>query len=101
QGLQFMMADMVTEVQAARLLTYDAAEKKDSGENITMAASMAKRYATDTAMKVTTDAVQLLGGYGYMKEYGLERYMREAKVTQIIEGTSQIQKIIIARELLK
>ena len=101
QGLQFMMADMVTEVQAARLLTYDAAEKKDHGENITMGASMAKRYATDTAMKVTTDAVQLLGGYGYMKEYGLERYMREAKVTQIIEGTSQIQKLIIARELLK
>ena len=101
QALQFMMVDMATEIQAARLLTYNAAVLKDRGHTITVAASMAKRYASDMAMKVTTDAVQILGGYGYMKDYNVERYMREAKLTQIVEGTSQIQRLIIAREMLK
>jgi alkylation response protein AidB-like acyl-CoA dehydrogenase len=74
---------------------------KDQGQPVTLASSMAKRYATDMAMKVTVDAVQILGGYGVMQDYKVERYMREAKIGQIVEGTNQIQRIIIARELLK
>ena len=101
QAVQFMLADMATEIQAARLLVYHAAWLKDQGLPVTLAASMAKRFATDTAMKVTVDAVQILGGYGLMEEYKVERYMREAKIGQIVEGTNQIQRIIIARELLK
>ena len=101
QALQFMMVDMATEIQAARLLTYNAAKLKDNGSPMGVHASMAKRFAADTAMKVTTDAVQIFGGYGYMKDYPVERYMREAKLTQIIEGTSQIQRIVIAKEILK
>jgi len=101
QIIQFMMVDMATEIEASRLLTYRAAGMKDQGKNIAAAASMAKRYATDMAMKVTTDAVQIHGGYGYMKEYNVERYMREAKLLQIIEGTSQIQGLVVARDLLK
>ena len=101
QAVQFMLADMATEIQAARLLVYQAAWLKDQGLPVTLAASMAKRFATDTAMKVTVDAVQILGGYGVMEEYKVERYMREAKIGQIVEGTNQIQRIIIARELLK
>jgi butyryl-CoA dehydrogenase len=101
QAIQFMLADMATEIQAARLLVYHAAWLKDQGLPVTLAASMAKRFATDTAMKVTVDAVQVLGGYGLMEEYKVERYMREAKIGQIVEGTNQIQRIIIARELLK
>ena len=96
-----MLADMATEIQAARLLVYHAAYLKDRGWPVTLAASMAKRYATDMAMKVTVDAVQILGGYGVMQDYKVERYMREAKIGQIVEGTNQIQRIIIARELLK
>lgn len=101
QIIQFMMVDMATEIEASRLLTYRAASMKDQGQNIAAAASMAKRYATDAAMKVTTDAVQIHGGYGYMKEYNVERYMREAKLLQIVEGTSQIQGLVVARDLLK
>ncbi len=101
QAIQFMLADMATEIQAARLLVYHAAWLKDRGLPATLAASMAKRYATDMAMKVTVDAVQILGGYGLMEDYKVERYMREAKIGQIVEGTNQIQRIIIARELLK
>lgn len=101
QAIQFMLADMATEIQAARLLVYHAAWLKDQGLPVTLAASMAKRFATDTAMKVTVDAVQVLGGYGLMEEYKVERYMHEAKIGQIVEGTNQIQRIIIARELLK
>ena len=101
QAIQFMLADMATEIQAARLLVYHAASLKDRRLPVTLAASMAKRYATDMAMKVTVDAVQILGGYGVMQDYKVERYMREAKIGQIVEGTNQIQRMVIARELLK
>ncbi len=102
QGLQFMLADMATKVQAARLLVYDVAERIDRGESdVSRYSAMAKLFASDTAMEVTTDAVQLLGGYGYIKDYPVERMMRDAKITQIYEGTNQIQRVVIARDLLK
>jgi alkylation response protein AidB-like acyl-CoA dehydrogenase len=101
QGLQWMMADMATDVEAARLLVYEAARQIDSGQPAGKIASMAKMRATDTAMKVTTDAVQIHGGVGYTTEYPVERYMRDAKVLQIVEGTNQVQKIVIARQLKK
>jgi alkylation response protein AidB-like acyl-CoA dehydrogenase len=102
QGLQFMLADMATRVQAARLLVYDVAERIDRGESdVSRYSAMAKLFASDTAMEVTTDAVQLLGGYGYIKDYPVERMMRDAKITQIYEGTNQIQRVVIARDLLK
>jgi alkylation response protein AidB-like acyl-CoA dehydrogenase len=101
QGIQFMLADMATKVEAARLLVYNAAELIDRGEaNFSKYSSMAKMYASDIAMEVTGDAVQILGGYGYMKEYPAERMMRDAKITQIYEGTNQIQRLVIARALL-
>ena len=101
QGIQFMLADMATKVEAARLLVYNAAEMIDQGEsNFSKYSSMAKLYASDIAMEVTGDAVQILGGYGYMKEYPAERMMRDAKITQIYEGTNQIQLLVIARALL-
>jgi alkylation response protein AidB-like acyl-CoA dehydrogenase len=101
QGLQFMLADMAVAVRAARLLTH-AAAKEIEAEAPSMGASgaAAKLFASDTAMKVTTDAVQLLGGAGYVKDFPVERMMRDAKITQIYEGTNQIQRIVIARELL-
>ena len=102
EGLQFMLADMAMEVEAARLLVYRAASMVDAGDpRMTLFASIAKCYAGDAAMKVTTDAVQVLGGYGYMREYPVERMMRDAKITQIYEGTNQIQRVVIARSLLK
>jgi len=102
QGIQFMLADMATSVEAARLLVYNAAEMIDSGEkNFSRYSSMAKMFASDIAMEVTGDAVQILGGYGYMKEYPAERMMRDAKITQIYEGTNQIQRLVIARSLLE
>ncbi|GAV24343.1 acyl-CoA dehydrogenase [Carboxydothermus islandicus] len=101
QGIQWMVADMATEIDAAKLLVYRAAWLKNNGLPHSKEAAMAKKYATDTAMRVTTDCVQLLGGYGYTKEYPVERYMRDAKITQIYEGTNQIQRIVIARHLLK
>ncbi|WP_151191884.1 acyl-CoA dehydrogenase [Desulfotomaculum copahuensis] len=101
QAVQFMLADMATRVDAARLLVYRAARRRDMGLSYTKEASMAKLYATDTAMQVTTDAVQILGGYGYCQEYPVERYMRDAKITQIYEGTNQIQRLVIAKQLLK
>lgn len=101
QGLQFMLADMATRLQAARLLVYDAAQRRDRGLPYRQAASMAKLYASDVTMNLTTDAVQILGGYGYTKEFPVERFMREAKMLQIVEGTNQIQRLIIARELLQ
>lgn len=101
QGLQFMMADMATEIEASRLLVSQAARLFDQGSPNIKLASMAKMKATDTAMKVSTDAVQVLGGVGYTKEFPVERYMRDAKVLQIVEGTNQIQKVIIARSLKK
>jgi len=101
QGIQFMLADMATSVEAARLLVYNAAEMIDRGEpNFGKYSAIAKLYASDIAMEVTGDAVQILGGYGYMKEYPAERMMRDAKITQIYEGTNQIQRLIIARALL-
>ncbi|OFW75822.1 MAG: acyl-CoA dehydrogenase [Alicyclobacillus sp. RIFOXYA1_FULL_53_8] len=99
QGLQFMLADMATKVEAAKWLVYHAAYLKNKGVECSKEASMAKLFASDTAMQVTTDAVQLLGGYGYIKDFAVERYMRDAKITQIYEGTNQIQRIVIARNL--
>jgi acyl-CoA dehydrogenase len=99
QGVNFMIADMATEIQAARLLTWQAAWMLDQGERATLYSSFAKRFAADTAMKVTTDAVQVFGGYGYMKEYPVEKLMRDAKLFQIYEGTSQIQRLVIAKEI--
>ncbi len=101
QGIQFLVADLATEIEAARLMIYRAAWLMDQGEPSVMEAAMGKRFATDTAMRVTTEAVQLLGGYGYMKSYPVEMYMRFAKIAQIFEGTNQIQRIVIARELAK
>jgi alkylation response protein AidB-like acyl-CoA dehydrogenase len=102
QGIQFMIADMATEIEAARSLTYAAARLIDSGaKNVGKASAMAKLFASDVAMKVTTDAVQIMGGYGYMKEYPVEKMMRDAKITQIYEGTNQIQRAIIASAVIK
>ena len=101
QGLQFMMADMATEIEASRLLVEKASQLFDQGISSRKIGSMAKMKATDTAMKVTTDAVQILGGVGYTSEYPVERFMRDAKVLQIVEGTNQIQRVVIARELKK
>ncbi|ATH08825.1 acyl-CoA dehydrogenase [Halobacteriovorax marinus] len=101
QGLQFMMTDMATEVECSRLLVEEAARNFDNGIKNQKVACMAKLKATDTAMKVTTDAVQVLGGVGYTSEYPVERFMRDAKVLQIVEGTNQIQKVVIGRCLKK
>ncbi|MDE3228404.1 MAG: acyl-CoA dehydrogenase family protein, partial [Chloroflexota bacterium] len=100
EGIQFLLADMAMKTQAARLMVYDAAWKMDHGEASVMAAAMAKCFATDSAMAVTTDAVQTLGGAGYVRDWPAERYMRDAKVGQIFEGANQIQRIVIARGLL-
>ena len=99
QGVSFMLADMATQIDAARLLVNRAAWLKDNGKPHSTEAAMAKLFATDMAMRVTTDAVQVLGGAGYTKEFPVERYMREAKVMQIFEGTNQIQRLIIGRAL--
>jgi acyl-CoA dehydrogenase len=99
QGVNFLVADMAAEIEAARLLTWQAAWLIDQGERATLQSSYAKRFSADTAMKVTTDAVQIFGGYGYMKEYPVEKLMRDAKLFQIYEGTSQIQRLVIAREI--
>jgi acyl-CoA dehydrogenase len=101
QAVGFMVADMATEIQASRLLCWQAAWMLDNGmgRDATLYSSFAKRFAADTAMKVTTDAVQVLGGYGYIKEYPVEKLMRDAKLFQIYEGTSQIQRLVIAREI--
>ncbi|MBU4178872.1 MAG: acyl-CoA dehydrogenase family protein [Actinobacteria bacterium] len=101
QGLQFMVADLGMQVEAARQLVYRSACMVDNQEpGFSGVSAMAKCFATDTAMKVTTDCVQLMGGYGYMKEYPMERMMRDAKITQMYEGTKQIQRVVIARQLL-
>lgn len=100
QGVSFMLADMATELEAARLLVQKAAWLKDQNLDYSKEAAMAKLYSTDMAMRVTTDAVQILGGSGYTQDFPAERYMREAKVTQIVEGTNQIQRLIIGRSLL-
>jgi alkylation response protein AidB-like acyl-CoA dehydrogenase len=100
QAIQFMLADMAMKIEAARLLVYEAAYKLDTGQSAGMYASMAKCFATDIAMEVTTNAVQVLGGAGYVRDYPVERYMRDIKVSQIFEGTNQIQRVVIARALL-
>jgi acyl-CoA dehydrogenase len=101
QTIQTMLADMATEIEASRLLTLYSASLLDRKEQATLHSSMAKRFAADTAMKVTTDAVQILGGNGYTKDYPVEKFMRDAKLMQIYEGTSQIQRLVIAREILR
>ncbi|MQA96268.1 MAG: acyl-CoA dehydrogenase [Streptosporangiales bacterium] len=102
QGLQFMIADMGMKIEAARQLTYAAAAKSERGDaDLTFFSSAAKCFASDAAMEITTDAVQLLGGYGYTRDYPVERMMRDAKITQIYEGTNQIQRMVMARQLLK
>ncbi len=101
QAIQFKLADMATEIEAARLLVYHAAWLKDRHENYDLASSMAKVFASEVAMKTTTEAVQIHGGYGYVKEYHVERLMRDAKITQIYEGTSEVQRIVISRSILK
>jgi alkylation response protein AidB-like acyl-CoA dehydrogenase len=103
QGIQFMLADMKMQIEAARALTYECARIGDARDwdQLPIFASMAKCFASDVAMKVTTDAVQVLGGYGYVKDYPVERMMRDAKLNQIFEGTNQIQRVVIARELMR
>jgi alkylation response protein AidB-like acyl-CoA dehydrogenase len=102
QGVSFMLADMAMQLEAARMLVYKALALCDAGDpRMTYFSSVAKCFASDAAMSITTDAVQVLGGYGYMREYPVERFMRDAKITQIYEGTNQIQRVVIARELLK
>jgi acyl-CoA dehydrogenase len=101
QGVSFMLADMAMKVEAARLLTWQAAWLADQGQRVTDKSAMAKCFAADTAMEVTTDAVQIFGGYGYMKDYPVEKLMRDAKLLQIYEGTNQIQRMVIARQISK
>jgi acyl-CoA dehydrogenase len=100
QAIQFMIADMATKVEAARLLTWNSAFLLDQGVRNSKVSSMAKRFAADSAMEVTTDAVQVYGGYGFIKEYPVEKLMRDAKIMQLYEGTSQIQRLVIAKEVL-
>lgn len=101
QGISFKLADMATSIEAARLLTYQAAWRESEGLSYGMESAMSKLFAGDTAMKVTTEAVQIFGGYGYTKDYPVERYMRDAKITQIYEGTQEIQRLVISRMLTK
>jgi alkylation response protein AidB-like acyl-CoA dehydrogenase len=101
QAIQFKLADMATQIEAARLLVVKAAWLKDTGKDYALASSMAKVFASETAMWVSTEAVQVHGGYGYVKEYHVERLMRDAKITQIYEGTSEVNRIVISRELLR
>lgn len=99
QAVSFMVADMATKIDAARLLVWQAATLLDEGKSNTLQSSFAKRFAADSCMEITTDAVQVFGGYGYIKDYPVEKYMRDAKIMQLYEGTSQIQRLVIAREL--
>jgi alkylation response protein AidB-like acyl-CoA dehydrogenase len=101
QGISFMLVDMATQTEAARALVLDAARRRDAGEPFSTHAAMGKLFASDTAMRVTTDAVQVHGGYGYVDEFPVERYMREAKVLQIVEGTNQVQRLVIGRALTR
>lgn len=101
QGISFMLADMATQVEAARLLTYRAAYQKDQGRPYSKEAAMAKMFASDAAMQITTNAVQIFGGYGYSREYPVERLMRDAKITQIYEGTNQVQQMVVSTALLR
>jgi acyl-CoA dehydrogenase len=100
QAIQFMIADMATKIHLARLATWNSAVLLDQGKRNTIESSHAKRFAADTAMEVATDAVQIYGGYGFIKDYPVEKLMRDAKIMQLYEGTSQIQRLVIARETL-
>ena len=100
QAVAFMIADMATKIEASRLLVWESAVLLDQGKRNTLVSSHAKRFAADTAMEVTVDAVQVYGGYGFIKEYPVEKLMRDAKIMQLYEGTSQIQRLVIAREIL-
>jgi alkylation response protein AidB-like acyl-CoA dehydrogenase len=100
QAIQFKLADMATKVEAARLLCFKAAADKDEHKDYGFSSSMAKVYASEAAMWISTEAVQVHGGYGFVKEYHVERLMRDAKITQIYEGTSEIQRIVISRHIL-
>jgi len=99
QAVQFKLADMATRIEAARALAHRAAARKDAGEDITLHASMTKLFSSETAMWVTTQAIQLFGGYGYMRDFPVEKLFRDAKVTEIYEGTSEIQRLVISRAL--
>jgi hypothetical protein len=99
QGVGFMLADMACKIESSRLLVQKAASLRDAGRPYSHIAAMAKCVATDTSIEVATDAVQVLGGYGYTREYPVERYMRDAKVMQIVEGTNQVQRVVISRHL--
>jgi alkylation response protein AidB-like acyl-CoA dehydrogenase len=101
QAIQFKLADMTTGLEAARTLLHEAARRRDAGQDVTLWASMAKLFAGEMVMRVTTEAVQVFGGYGYMRDYPVERLMRDAKVITIYEGTSEIQRAVIARHLLQ
>jgi alkylation response protein AidB-like acyl-CoA dehydrogenase len=101
QAIQFKLADMATRVDAARLLCFKAAWEKDNGLDYAMSSSMAKVFSSETAMWASIEAVQIHGGYGYVKEYHVERLMRDAKITQIYEGTSEVQRMVISRAILK
>ena len=100
QAIQFMIADMATKIEASRLMVWKSGVELDQGKRNTLISSHAKRFAADTAMEVTVDAVQVYGGYGFIKEYPVEKLMRDAKIMQLYEGTSQIQRLVIAREVL-
>ena len=101
QAISFKLADMATEIEAARLLTYQAAWFESNGKPYGTQSAMSKLYAGDVAMRVTVEAVQIFGGYGYTKDYPVERYMRDAKITQIYEGTQEVQRLVIGRALTK
>ena len=101
EGIQFMISDMATEIEAAKLLTYNAAERWDRHEPCIKESSMAKLFASDAANRIATDSLQIFGGYGYTTDLDAERHMRDAKITQIYEGTNQIQRVIIAREVMR
>ena len=101
QNTQFVIANLANQIEAARLLVYRAAWAKDNGQPYSVASAHAKLFAAETAMRVTTECVQLLGGYGYTREYPVERMMRDAKITQIYEGTSEVQRMVISRSLLR
>ena len=101
QAIAFMMADMATKVEASRLLIYQAASLKDQGKSYSKESAMAKMFASDSAMSITVDAVQIFGGYGYSKEYPVERLMRNAKICQIYEGTNQVQRMVVSSAILR
>ncbi|MEE9162681.1 MAG: acyl-CoA dehydrogenase family protein, partial [Candidatus Neomarinimicrobiota bacterium] len=100
QAIQFKLADMATQLQAAKHLVYHAAWRKDQGRSVVKEAAMAKLFASELAMRITTEAIQIHGGYGYIREYQVERFFRDAKVLEIGEGTSEVQRMIIARQIL-